>query len=202
MGKLKISVLILLAVIFAPLSASAQFGGKQCPPGYKIWTSQMYRFAKCNPVEGLMLVQVQGGNKCIDNGGSKKTSAKPHSWSCNRENSNQLFKIMDKGRSTNGNKYIQFEFYISKLCLDIPNFSMKNDAMIQQSRCTGASNQIWEIIEKDKKGWFNLRAKHSKKCMGIRGMNHNDGAKFIQWTCDKKSPDQRFSFMTLQAFDL
>ena len=54
----------------------------------------------------------------------------------------------------------------------------------------GKAHQQWKI-QGVKDGWFQLRARHSGKCLDLKGPYKENGTPFQQWAC-KDVPQQSF----------
>ena len=51
-------------------------------------------------------------------------------------------------------------------------------------------------------GYYQLKARHSGKCLDVYGRSTADGANMIQWTCNSSNTNQQFSFTSTSSIDL
>jgi hypothetical protein len=71
-------------------------------------------------------------------------------------------------------------------CLDVADASTENGAVVGQYACHGGDNQLWHLDRTDMQtpGW-QIRSRHSGKCLVPAATGSFNGAQVIQWVCDK-----------------
>jgi hypothetical protein len=71
-------------------------------------------------------------------------------------------------------------------CLDVAGWSSENGAVLWQYGCHGGDNQLFYLDRTDMEtpGW-QIRNRHSGRCVAPAAAGSFDGAEVLQWTCDK-----------------
>lgn len=109
--------------------------------------------------------------------------------------SNQLFSILKFP------EYSQIKAKHSGQCLDIKNKSEDNGAKVQQWPCSNADHQLFEMQlkeeDRDEKLYW-IVAKHSGKCLGVKGNSKKPGAGILQLPC-KDGKDNLLWFFSLSG---
>ncbi len=84
------------------------------------------------------------------------------------------------------NGYVQFIAEHSSQCLEVDNASFADGARVLQWPCHGGTHQQWQLIHAEGSfpySWFQLRARHSGKCIEIDQASLATGARVLQWPC-------------------
>lgn len=81
--------------------------------------------------------------------------------------------------------------------LDVYNASGDDGANAVIWDYTGGANQQWLIIEQDS-GIYQIKARHSGKCLDVDGTTTSSGANVRQWTCDN-SETQQFQLLDVKS---
>jgi len=80
----------------------------------------------------------------------------------------------------------------SNRCVAVTDASTLDGARLIQSSCEtgsrGNENQQFEFVSVGN-NQYNVRAKHSGKCMNVSGASQSNGASVIQWMCSNRSGD-------------
>jgi hypothetical protein len=81
------------------------------------------------------------------------------------------------------------------LDVDISAAPRENGSAVQQWSCLGAkqTNQLW-ILTAMGGGYYQVEARHSRKCLDVSGVSKENGAPVHQWECkDAKQANQLWS---------
>ncbi|MBB5135298.1 hypothetical protein HNP84_005034 [Thermocatellispora tengchongensis] len=90
--------------------------------------------------------------------------------------------------------YKPFRFIINgkNRCIDVPRSSKERGTTIQLYDCKPAgkrANQEWTIegyyLDKAGRMAYLIRNRHSQMCLNVKGSSKDNGARLIQWPCNK-----------------
>jgi Ricin-type beta-trefoil lectin domain len=96
----------------------------------------------------------------------QRSASGPRGRAC----ANQRWSFRDLGEIVNEN---------SRLCLDIPNGSSADGALLQQFHCHGGPNQLWRLGDKGE-----IVNENSGKCLDIPSGATADQVVVQQFTCN------------------
>jgi hypothetical protein len=116
-------------------------------------------------------------NKCLDVAGQDNGS-KVQQYTCNATVNQEWHKApTDSG-------FFMLQVASSGRCLEVPNASLDNDAIVDISDCTGAFNQQWTLANHNNTTGDQLVVRHSGKCLAILFEDPADRAQAVQYDCD------------------
>ena len=134
-------------------------------------------------------------NKCLDlMGGDKRPGGLFHMYTCNKNNANQLFRVVEDPKAA-AKQYNPEPFWTgapvllqvnaTKACLDA---SVGQPARAKQWQCNPGNGSHKFYIERVAKGAaFELRNQHpgnQNLCLDVKGGSRDDGAEIVQWQCN------------------
>jgi hypothetical protein len=92
--------------------------------------------------------------------------------------------------------YYSLHNVLTGKCLDVTRADTSDGATIQQWGCNGGDNQMWswDYMNRYYAGWpvYQLRAKHSGKCIDIPFGSPLAGTGLQQWTCNGSAGQEWF----------
>jgi Ricin-type beta-trefoil lectin domain-like len=88
-----------------------------------------------------------------------------------------------------GNGYFRIFNDLSAKCMNVQGASLSNSAKVIQYSCSEtstATNDQWKLVRvfRDVLDYYQLRNRHSGKCLNVQGASANNGADLVQYTCD------------------
>lgn len=134
----------------------------------------------------VFMVSNSDSGKCLSKSGGANLGQQFHGWRCNTKSPLQKFTLLERER---GLYLIRTE--TGQLCLDVSGSAMKNGAPVVQWGCTGATNQLWEIIPDGGSKRFLLRVRHSGRCLNLDKAGEKVST-FVQRDCARGSKSQTF----------
>lgn len=84
-----------------------------------------------------------------------------------------------------GKKYQIISLHSNK-CVDVSEVSLKNGQTVWQYKCLQTDNQSWEFVLKGKAAGisvYEIKARHSGKCLDVNAGGTANGTAVIQWDC-------------------
>lgn len=122
---------------------------------------------------------------CLDvSGMSSANGANIQQWSCNGAGA-QAFNLIAEG----GNYHLLNAF--SGKAMDVKDASKDNGANVQQWDWLGVDNQRFTLVDKGN-GQYEVRFKHSAKCLDVAGWSTAEGGNVLQWTCGNSQANQKW----------
>ena len=101
-----------------------------------------------------------------------------------------------------GNGYHRISPVISTgQALDVSGVSSSDGANIQTWQWNGGNNQQWSFISNGN-GRYQIRARHSNKCVDVEYLSTSDGANIQQWTCVSGQSNQLFEVRSANSGQL
>ncbi len=161
------------------------------PGGTAYQTGQTNAERVVNVTWGEDIQPVINGSYVVVNRNSGKVLTVPLGYTTNGLNLNQsTFNATYKYQQWNVNpvdsriggdfSYFTFKNVSTAKVPDVINFSLDNNANVQQWDDTKGTNQQW-YLEYAEDGWFYIRNRQSAKCLMVSNSSTSSGASIVQW---------------------
>ena len=125
--------------------------------------------------------------KCLDvSGPSTANGAKIYQWTCHG-GTNQQWRMVPDWFSDG---YFMIVAAHSNKCLDVAGVSTANGAKVHQWACHNGANQQWSVagpgggFPVPGNNRYQIRNRHSGKCLEVAASSTSQGATVRQWTCN------------------
>jgi hypothetical protein len=133
-------------------------------------------------------LQVRHSGKCADVERSSGANGAPiHQWGCLDKDSQRW----DLDEVENG--YFNVRNVNSGKCMEVYDANPNDGARVVQWRCYPSSDpqrhQQWRLADRSG-GYYELRARHSNKCLEVPNGSHEDSVDLVQATCDENRDHQ------------
>lgn len=134
--------------------------------------------AESNETQALL---VRGSNTCAHFSARTGTSGLFDGWACDSKDDNQQFFL-----EQHDDDWFAIVSSVSNLCVTVPTGTTINHVATTFKPCTGADHQLWRKDFKSE-NWYQLIAKHSKKCLDLEHGIKRNGTAILHWTCHPPS---------------
>ena len=84
------------------------------------------------------------------------------------------------------------------MAMDVEGVSTADGANVFIWAYGGGNNQQWQIADLGN-GYYQIKARHSGKCLDLSAGDTSDGANFQQWTCSSSNTNQHFTFTSASS---